>query len=194
MVTHKLSNGTFNTFTSTFILTFYNSRNIFNCIKNIIYFHLKCDCYKTKDGAITSMLGILTLQMGVFGGIIAGLFAAYLTNHFYKTKLPTALGFYGGTRFVPIISVVIAIIMGFVMYLVWPAIQNGIFALGNIVMNSGYFGTFVFGCIERALIPFGLHHIFYLPFWQTGMGGQAIVDGVTYYGAQNRFQLTKGPD
>ena len=140
-----------------------------------------------KDGAITSMLGIQTLQMGVFGGIIAGLFAAYLTNRFYKTQLPTALGFYGGTRFVPIISVVAAIVMGFVMYLVWPVIQNGIFALGNIVMNSGYFGTFIFGCIERALIPFGLHHIFYLPFWQTGMGGQAIVDGVTYFGAQNIF-------
>lgn len=140
-----------------------------------------------KDGAIASVLGIQTLQMGVFGGIIAGLITAYLCNRFYKIELPTALGFFGGSRFVPIISIVGAIITGFVMYLVWPVIQNGIFALGSLVMTSGYFGTFLFGCIERALIPFGLHHIFYLPFWQTGMGGQAVIDGVTYFGAQNIF-------
>lgn len=140
-----------------------------------------------KDGAISSVLGIQTLQMGVFGGIIAGLITAYLCNRFYKIELPTALGFFGGSRFVPIISIVGAIITGFVMYLVWPIIQNGIFALGSLVMTSGYFGTFLFGCIERALIPFGLHHIFYLPFWQTGMGGQAVIDGVTYFGAQNIF-------
>lgn len=140
-----------------------------------------------KDGAIASVLGIQTLQMGVFGGIIAGLITAYLCNRFYKIELPTALGFFGGSRFVPIISIVCAIITGFVMYLVWPVIQNGIFALGSLVMTSGYFGTFLFGCIERALIPFGLHHIFYLPFWQTGMGGQAVIDGVTYFGAQNIF-------
>lgn len=86
-----------------------------------------------KDGAIASVLGIQTLQMGVFGGIIAGLITAYLCNRFYKIELPTALGFFGGSRFVPIISIVGAIITGFVMYLVWPVIQNGIFALGSLV-------------------------------------------------------------
>lgn len=140
-----------------------------------------------KEGAVTSMLGIQTLQMGVFGGIVAGLFAAMLCNRFYKIQLPTALSFFAGTRFVPIASMACAILTGAVLYVVWPVIQNGIFALGALVQASGYFGTFVYGCIERALIPFGLHHIFYLPFWQTGVGGAALIDGVTVMGAQNIF-------
>ncbi|MGN0353695.1 MAG: glucose PTS transporter subunit IIA [Muricoprocola sp.] len=140
-----------------------------------------------KEGAITSMLGIQTLQMGVFGGIIAGLFAAMLCNRFYKIQLPTALSFFAGTRFVPIASMACAILTGAILYVVWPIIQNGIFALGTLVQASGYFGTFVYGCIERALIPFGLHHIFYLPFWQTGVGGTVLIDGVTVMGAQNIF-------
>lgn len=140
-----------------------------------------------KEGAITSMLGIQTLQMGVFGGIIAGLFAASLCNRFYKIQLPTALSFFAGTRFVPIVSMACAILTGAFLYVVWPILQNGIFALGSLVQASGYFGTFIYGCIERALIPFGLHHIFYLPFWQTGVGGTALIDGVTVMGAQNIF-------
>ncbi len=140
-----------------------------------------------KDGAITSVLGIQTLQMGVFGGIVAGIGAALLCNKFYKTQLPSALSFFAGTRFVPIVSILTAILSGVVLYFVWPVIQNGIFALGTLVQASGYFGTFLFGCIERALIPFGLHHIFYIPFWQTSLGGTAIIDGVTVMGAQNIF-------
>ena len=142
---------------------------------------------KVKDGAIASVLGIQTLQMGVFGGIIAGLMAAAICNRFYKIKLPDALSFFSGTRFVPIMSMVFGILVGFLLYFIWPVIQNGIFALGNIVQKSGYFGTFIYGCIERALIPFGLHHIFYLPFWQTGVGGTAMIDGVQVMGAQNIF-------
>ena len=140
-----------------------------------------------KDGAITTMLGIQTLQMGVFGGIVAGLCAAVLCNRFYKTKLPSSLSFFAGTRFVPIISMVAAVIVGVLSFFIWPVMQNGIFALGGLVQASGYFGTFIFGCIERALIPFGLHHIFYLPFWQTGLGGTAVIDGMTVQGAQNIF-------
>lgn len=140
-----------------------------------------------KDGAITNMLGILTLQMGVFGGIISGLFTAYLCDKFYKQSLPSSLSFFAGTRFVPIVSIVFAVLTGVVMYFVWPILQNGIFKLGGLVMNSGYAGTFIFGCIERALIPFGLHHIFYIPFWQTGLGGTAMIDGVQVMGAQNIF-------
>lgn len=142
---------------------------------------------KVKEGAITSMLGIQTLQMGVFGGIIAGLITAILCNKFYKIQLPTALSFFAGTRFVPIASMAFAILTGAILYVVWPIVQNGIFALGAVVQASGYFGTFIYGCIERALIPFGLHHIFYLPFWQTGVGGTAIIDGATIMGAQNIF-------
>ena len=140
-----------------------------------------------KEGAIASVLGIQTLQMGVFGGIIAGLITAALCNRFYKIQLPSALSFFAGTRFVPIASMAFGILTGAVLYFVWPLIQNAIFGLGNIVQASGYFGTFIYGCIERALIPFGLHHIFYLPFWQTGVGGTALIDGVTVMGAQNIF-------
>jgi PTS system D-glucosamine-specific IIC component len=140
-----------------------------------------------KEGAIADVLGIPTLQMGVFGGIVAGLLAAMLCNRFYKIRLPDALSFFAGTRFVPIVSMAAAVLSGGVLYLVWPMIQNGIFRLGALVQASGYTGTFLYGCIERALIPFGLHHIFYLPFWQTGVGGTAVIDGVTVMGAQNIF-------
>ncbi len=140
-----------------------------------------------KEGAIDSVLGIQTLQMGVFGGIIAGLSAAALCNRFYKIQLPSALSFFAGTRFVPIACMAGGILAGTVLYFVWPLIQNLIYGLGNLVQASGYFGTFLYGCIERALIPFGLHHIFYLPFWQTGVGGTALIDGAVVMGAQNIF-------
>ncbi len=140
-----------------------------------------------KEGAITTVLGITTLQMGVFAGIVTGLVGAELCNRFYKTQLPPAFSFFGGTRFVPISCMIFGIVTGVIMYFVWPFIQTGIFALGGVVQASGYFGTFFFGCCERALIPFGLHHIFYLPFWQTGLGGTAVIDGQTVMGAQNIF-------
>ena len=140
-----------------------------------------------KEGAIADVLGIKTLQMGVFGGIVAGLAGAYLCDRFYKTVLPDAFSFFGGTRFVPISAMIFGIITGAILYFVWPIIQSGIFKLGDIVQASGYFGTFFFGCCERALIPFGLHHIFYLPFWQTAMGGSMMINGVQVMGAQNIF-------
>ena len=140
-----------------------------------------------KDGAIASVLGIQTLQMGVFGGIIAGVIAAMLCNKFYKTQLPDALSFFAGTRFVPSVCMVFGIVTGAILFVVWPIVQNGIYALGGLVQASGYAGTFIYGCIERALIPFGLHHIFYMPFWQTGVGGSAVIDGINVMGAQNIF-------
>ena len=139
------------------------------------------------EGSIASVVGIRSLEMGVFGGIIVGLGVAWLHNRFYKIKLPAVLSFFGGTRFVPIISTLAYIIVGVVMFYVWPVVQNWIFSLGEFVLKSGYFGTFVYGFIERALIPFGLHHVFYLPFWQTGVGGSAMIDGNLIYGAQNIF-------
>ena len=135
----------------------------------------------------TSTLGITTLQMGVFGGIIVGLGVAALHNRFYKIQLPQVLSFFGGTRFVPIISTAVFVVVGIAMFFVWPIIQTGIAALGNLVIRSGYAGTWIYGILERALIPFGLHHVFYMPFWQTAVGGTAVVDGVTIQGAQNIF-------
>ena len=139
------------------------------------------------EGTIASVCGIQTLQMGVFGGILVGLGVAALHNRFYKIALPNALSFFGGSRFVPIISTVTYVGIGILMYFIWPAVQNGIFALGGLVTGTGYFGTLIFGIIKRALIPFGLHHVFYMPFWQTAVGGTMMVDGNLIQGGQNIF-------
>ena len=139
------------------------------------------------EGTITSVCGIQSLQMGVFGGIIVGLGVAALHNRFYRIQLPNALSFFGGTRFVPIISTIVYMFVGILMYFVWPVVQNGIYALGGLVTGSGYAGTLIFGLIKRALIPFGLHHVFYMPFWQTAVGGTMEVAGQMVQGGQNIF-------
>ena len=139
------------------------------------------------QGTITSSVGIQTLQMGVFGGIIVGLGVAALHNRFYTIELPNALAFFSGSRFVPIISTVVYVLVGIGMFFVWPVVQNGIYALGGLVTGTGYLGTLIFGIIKRALIPFGLHHVFYLPFWQTGVGGSMEVAGKMIEGGQNIF-------
>ncbi len=133
------------------------------------------------------VLGIQTLQMGVFGGVVAGLVTAALHNKFYKIELPAAIAFFGGTKFVAIAAAAGALVTGIVLYFVWPIVQVGIMHLGALVRGSGYIGTFFYGLIERSLIPFGLHHVFYLPFWQTGVGGEAVIAGKTVQGAQNIF-------
>ena len=139
------------------------------------------------QGTITSSVGIQTLQMGVFGGIIVGLGVAALHNRFYTIELPSALAFFSGSRFVPIISTVVYVLVGIGMFFAWPMVQNGIYALGGLVTGTGYLGTLIFGIIKRALIPFGLHHVFYLPFWQTGVGGSMEVAGKMIEGGQNIF-------
>lgn len=140
-----------------------------------------------QEGATGSVLGLESLEMGVFGGIIVGLGVAWLHNRFYKIELPNAISFFGGTRFIPIISTIVYILVGVVMFFLWPVIQKWIYALGDLVTKSGYAGTWIYGIIERALIPFGLHHVFYLPFWQTGLGGTMMIDGANIAGAQNIF-------
>ena len=139
------------------------------------------------EGTITSVCGIQSLQMGVFGGIIVGLGVAALHNRFHKIVLPNALSFFGGSRFVPIISTIVYMFVGILMYFIWPVVQNGIYALGGLVTGSGYIGTLIFGIIKRALIPFGLHHVFYMPFWQTAVGGTMEVAGQMVQGGQNIF-------
>lgn len=142
---------------------------------------------KLLNGATASVCGITSLQMGVFGGIIVGLGVAALHNRFYKIELPQVLSFFGGTRFVPIISALVYTGVGILMFFVWPVIQSGINVVGNLVLNSGYAGTWVYGFMERLLIPFGLHHVFYIPFWQTSLGGTMEVAGQVIEGAQNIF-------
>ena len=139
------------------------------------------------NGSISSVVGIESLQMGVFGGIIVGLGVAALHNRFYKIELPQVLSFFGGTRFVPIICSIVYLIVGIIMFYIWPVIQQGIYAVGDVVRSSGYAGTLIYGIMERALIPFCLHQVFYLPFWQTAVGGTATIDGNLIEGAQNIF-------
>ena len=135
------------------------------------------DIFSYADGAKTLsqaakepenvlILGIPTLQTGVFGGIIMGALAAWCYNNFYNITLPAFLGFFAGKRFVPIITSVVAIVTGVLLSFVWPPIQEGLNQLSNFLLNKNLtLTTFIFGIIERSLIPFGLHHIFYAPFW-----------------------------
>lgn len=148
------------------------------------------DTYTMHTGATDQILGITSLQLGVFGGIIVGLGVGYLHNRLYKIKLPEVLSFFGGTRAVPIICTIVYVGVGILMFFIWPPIQGLMYSLGGIVKASGYFGTFIYGVLERALIPFGLHHVFYLPFWQTSLGGTMEVAGKMVDGAQNIFLLS----
>ena len=138
-------------------------------------------------GATTEIVGITSLQMGVFGGIIVGLGVAALHNRFYKIELPKVFSFFGGTHFIPIISAITYVGIGILMFYIWPPIQILINDAGKLVLMSGYGGTFAYGLLERALIPFGLHHVFYMPFWQTAVGGRELVNGQLIEGAQNIF-------
>ena len=140
-----------------------------------------------KEGAGAMVAGIQSLQMGVFGGILVGLGTAWLHNRYYRIELPQVLSFFGGTRFVPIVSALFYVLVGILMYFIWPPVQTAISGVGGFVLRSGYPGTWFYGFMERALIPFGLHHVFYIPFWQTAVGGTMEIGGKIVEGAQNIF-------
>ena len=114
---------------------------------------------------VTTNLGIFTLNMSVFGGIITGIITAILHDKYHEIQLPQVIGFFSGSRFVPIITSVVMALVGAVLAFAWPIVQNGIGYIADLVRNAGFIGTFFYGVIERALIPFGLHHVFYTPFW-----------------------------
>ncbi|MDR6120562.1 glucose-specific phosphotransferase system IIBC component [Bacillus sp. SLBN-46] len=134
-----------------------------------------------------SVLGIPTLQTGVFGGIIVGIIAATLYNKFFEIELPSYLGFFAGKRFVPIITAGTAILLGLLMLVIWPPIQSGLNAFSNNMVNANLtLSAFVFGVIERSLIPFGLHHIFYSPFWFE-FGNYTTKAGQVVHGDQRIF-------
>ncbi len=147
------------------------------------------DLAQTNPGAVGQgmVLGVQTLETGVFGGVVIGLVTCALHHRFNKIALPQFLGFFGGSRFVPIISSLAAIVVGAIMTVVWPHFQKLIFGLGGLVDATGYLGTLLYGFILRMLGPFGLHHIFYLPFWTTALGGSEIVNGQLVEGTQRIF-------
>ncbi|MEI5909490.1 glucose-specific PTS transporter subunit IIBC [Bacillus spongiae] len=139
------------------------------------------------DPAYALVLGIPTLQTGVFGGIIIGILAATMYNKYYKIELPSYLGFFAGKRFVPIVTAVFALILGLAMLIIWPPVQNGLNTFSNFMLGENrVFAAFVFGVIERALIPFGLHHIFYAPFWFE-FGSYTTLAGDVVRGDQTIF-------
>ncbi|NFO58323.1 UNVERIFIED_ORG: PTS glucose transporter subunit IIB [Clostridium botulinum] len=139
---------------------------------------------------ITTNLGIFTLNMSVFGGIITGIITAILHDRFHEIQLPQILGFFSGSRFVPIITAVTMAVVGAILAFLWPVVQDGIGIVANGVRNAGFIGTFFYGVIERALIPFGLHHVFYTPFWfGSFVDGQILVNGTwqTVAGANTAY-------
>lgn len=140
-------------------------------------------------------LGIQTLETGVFGGVAAGIMTYVLHNRFRKIELPQFLGFFGGSRFVPIVTSFSAIFLGMAMFFVWPHLQRLIFGIGGFVESTGYIGTLIYGFVLRMLGPFGLHHIFYLPFWTTALGGAEVIEGQLVEGTQRIFFAQLGdPD
>lgn len=138
--------------------------------------------------AFASILGIPSLQTGVFGGIIIGVVAAQLYKKFYNIELPSYLGFFAGKRFVPIVTAVSSIFIGIVLVFVWPPIQHGLNAFStNMIDTNKTLAAFVFGVIERSLIPFGLHHIFYNPFWYQFGSYTSLATGSVVNGDQTIF-------
>lgn len=144
-----------------------------------------------KDGLASvgqgMTLGIQTLETGVFGGVVVGIMTYILHKRYNKIELPPFLAFFGGSRFVPIIASFSAIFLGLLMFVLWPHFQKIIFGLGGLVDSTGYVGTLIYGFVLRMLGPFGLHHIFYLPFWTTALGGTAVIDGHLVEGTQRIF-------
>lgn len=127
---------------------------------------------------VTTNVGIFTLNMSVFGGIITGIVTSILHNKFYNIELPQVIGFFSGSRFVPIITALVMALVGAILAFAWPVVQNGISIIAELVKNAGAIGTFFYGVIERALIPFGLHHVFYTPFWfGSFVEANVIIDG-----------------
>src|SRR3954471_10115065 len=148
---------------------------------------LGIDAKDINGTSYVSVLGIPTLQTGVFGGIIVGILASSMYNKFFEIELPSYLGFFAGKRFVPIITAGLAIILGLIMLVIWPPIQSGLNAFSNNMVNANLtLSAFIFGVIERSLIPFGLHHIFYSPFWFE-FGSYTTKSGQVVHGDQRIF-------
>lgn len=136
------------------------------------------------------MLGIFTYNMSVLGGVIAGLITVVLHNRFYTQQLPTAISFFGGRRFVPIVTVMVLPLVGVLLALIWPTIGEGIAWVGLMIGKSGQYGAFLLGTSERLLIPTGLHHILNETVRFTPIGGMATVDGQSIVGALNIFNTS----
>ncbi|MBS7578235.1 MULTISPECIES: PTS transporter subunit EIIC [unclassified Enterococcus] len=134
-----------------------------------------------------TVLGIFTYRMNVFGGVVVGMLVATVHNRFYRTELPLAISYFGGKRLVPIMTTIFAPILGILMYLIWPFLGYAIESIGTLISEAGLFGTFIFGTLERLLVPTGLHHILNQLVRFTPIGGTAMIDGEQIVGSLNIF-------
>lgn len=153
-----------------------------------------------SDPGFANVLGIPTLQTGVFGGIIVGLIAAFAYNRYHDIEMPSFLGFFAGKRFVPIATAVFSFIAGLLLMFIWPPVQSAMNSASYWLIEEGtYLAVFMFGFIKRLLIPFGLHHIFHAPFWYefgsyTTVAGEIVRGDMTIFFAQLRdnVEITAG--
>ena len=139
-----------------------------------------------------TVLGYFTYRMNVFAGIIVGLVVTFLHNKFYKIQLPSSINFFGGKRFVPLITLVVIPVIGLVSYYAWPIVDSIISGLGKGIETAGPFGPYIYGSVNRLLIPTGLHHILNQIVRFTPIGGTATIDGETVVGALNIFNSAIG--
>lgn len=127
------------------------------------------------------------IDTGVIGALVIGLVAVTLHNRYQNIQLPQVLGFFGGSRFVPIVTSLAAIFVGSLFYIVWPPFQQLLVRAGEVISAAGVFGTFFYGFLMRLCGAIGLHHMIYPMFWYTELGGTAVVAGHSVVGAQNIF-------
>lgn len=163
-------------------LVFINAMNKFMGLTGILF---EGDSLRGTGQAM--VLGIQILDMGVFLGLILGVVTAWVHNKFCETEFKNAFQIYGGTRFVFIVLIPIVVILAVISTFVWPFIQTGISGLGNFINRSGNFGLFLYGALERLLIPTGLHHLIYTPFLYTPLGGTAEIGGQILEGSRNIY-------
>lgn len=148
--------------------------------------------YLVMTTTITTLISIFSsdntsIDTGVVGAIVVGCIAVWLHNRYQNIQLPQILGFFGGSRFVPIVTSFMAIFVGVGFYLIWPPVQQLLVSTGNVISTAGPIGTFFYGFLMRLCGAVGLHHMIYPMFWYTALGGSEVVNGATVVGAQNIF-------
>ena len=163
-------------------LVFINAMNKFMDLTGILY-----TGDSLRGTGQTLILGIQILDMGVFLGIILGIVTAMVHNKFCEIEFNNAFQIYGGSRFVFIVLIPVVVVLAVALTYVWPFVQAGISGLGNFINRSGNFGIFLYGSLERLLIPTGLHHLVYTPFLYTSLGGVETVGGQVLEGARNIY-------
>lgn len=154
-------------------------------IENLMASGMTMEAAMNYNALFGDFLGIFTYNMGMFSGLIVGLVAALVHNKFVDTKLPEMFGFFAGTKTVIIMVTILSVPLAIITYYVWPFIGGALQAITTFIGESGLLGTFVFGTLDKALLPFGLHHLIAFPIEYSKVGGTMTIDGVVYEGVKN---------